>query len=263
MATGKAWFKVPESIRFVYRGKLNPYVNGKDLILHTIGDIGVDGALYMAMEFTGEAIDGLSLEGRLTMANMAIEAGGKNGIFRPDEKTVEYVKTRSRRPYTVYESDTDARYADVREYDASRIEPLVAFPHLPENVKPAREAGVEIDQVVIGSCTNGRIEDLREAAAILKNRKAHRNIRLIIIPATQEIYRRPWTRDCLKFSYSRSRRLGADLRTMPRGTYGHPRRRGTLPRDDQQEFRGEDGHPKSEVYLAGPAVAAARRCWAG
>jgi 3-isopropylmalate/(R)-2-methylmalate dehydratase large subunit len=258
MATGKAWFKVPESIRFVYRGKLNPYVNGKDLILHTIGDIGVDGALYMAMEFTGEAIDGLSLEGRLTMANMAIEAGGKNGIFRPDEKTVEYVKTRSRRPYTVYESDTDARYADVREYDASRIEPLVAFPHLPENVKPAREAGVEIDQVVIGSCTNGRIEDLREAAAILKNRKAHRNIRLIIIPATQEIYRRAMDEGLLEIFIQAEAAVSAPTCGPCLG--GHM---GILAEGERclattnRNFVGRMGHPKSEVYLAGPAVAAA------
>ncbi|HSV96196.1 MAG TPA: 3-isopropylmalate dehydratase large subunit [Spirochaetota bacterium] len=258
MATGKAWFKIPESMKFVYRGRLNPYVNGKDLILHTIGDIGVDGALYMAMEFTGEAIDGLSLEGRLTMANMAVEAGAKNGIFAPDTKTIEYVKKRSSRPYTVYKSDFDARYAAVREYDVSRIEPLVAYPHLPENVRPARESGVGLDQVVIGSCTNGRIEDLREAAALLKNRKVHKNIRLIIIPATQEIYRRAMSEGLLDIFVQAEAAVSAPTCGPCLG--GHM---GILAEGERclattnRNFVGRMGHPKSEVYLAGPAVAAA------
>ena len=258
MATGKAWFKVPESIRFVYKGRLNPHVNGKDLILHTIGDIGVDGALYMAMEFTGEAVAALTLEGRLTMANMAIEAGGKNGIFAPDDRTIEYVKSRSSKPYTVYASDPDARYAEVREYDVSKIEPLVAYPHLPENVRPARESGVVIDQVVIGSCTNGRIEDLREAAAILKNRKAHRNVRLIVIPATQEIYRRAMAEGLLDIFVEAEAAVSAPTCGPCLG--GHM---GILAEGERclattnRNFVGRMGHPKSEVYLAGPAVAAA------
>ncbi len=258
IATGKAWFKVPESIRFVYRGRLNPYVNGKDLILHTIGDIGVDGALYMAMEFTGEAVAALSLEGRLTMANMAIEAGGKNGIFAPDDRTIAYVKSRSPKQYTVYESDPDARYAEVREYDVSKIEPLVAYPHLPENVRPARESGVVIDQVVIGSCTNGRIEDLREAASILKNRKAHRNVRLIVIPATQEIYRRAMAEGLLDIFVEAEAAVSAPTCGPCLG--GHM---GILAEGERclattnRNFVGRMGHPKSEVYLAGPAVAAA------
>ena len=258
MATGKAWFKVPESIRFVYKGRLNPHVNGKDLILHTIGDIGVDGALYMAMEFTGEAVAALSLEGRLTMANMAIEAGGKNGIFAPDDRTIEYVKNRSSKPYTVYASDPDARYAEVREYDVSKIEPLVAYPHLPENVRPARESGVVIDQVVIGSCTNGRIEDLREAAAILKNRKAHRNVRLIVIPATQEIYRKAMAEGLLDIFVEAEAAVSAPTCGPCLG--GHM---GILAEGERclattnRNFVGRMGHPKSEVYLAGPAVAAA------
>ena len=258
MATGKAWFKVPESIRFVYKGRLNPHVNGKDLILHTIGDIGVDGALYMAMEFTGEAVAALTLEGRLTMANMAIEAGGKNGIFAPDDRTIEYVKSRSSKPYTVYASDPDARYAEVREYDVSKIEPLVAYPHLPENVRPARESGVVIDQVVIGSCTNGRIEDLREAAAILKNRKAHRNVRLIVIPATQEIYREAMAEGLLDIFGDAEAAVSAPTCGPCLG--GHM---GILAEGERclattnRNFVGRMGHPKSEVYLAGPAVAAA------
>jgi len=258
MATGKAWFKVPESIKFVYEGALNPYVNGKDLILHTIGDIGVDGALYKAMEFTGEAVAQLSLEGRLTMANMAIEAGGKNGIFAPDDKTVAYVKSRSSKPYTVYASDPDARYAELREYDVSRIEPLVAYPHLPENVRPARESGIVIDQVVIGSCTNGRIEDLREAAAILKNRKVNGNVRLIIIPATQEIYRRAMEEGLLDIFVAAEAAVSAPTCGPCLG--GHM---GILAEGERclattnRNFVGRMGHPKSEVYLAGPAVAAA------
>lgn len=258
MATGKAWFKVPESIRFVYKGRLNPHVNGKDLILHTIGDIGVDGALYMAMEFTGEAVAALTLEGRLTMANMAIEAGGKNGIFAPDDRTIEYVKSRSSKPYTVYASDPDARYAEVREYDVSKIEPLVAYPHLPENVRLARESGVVIDQVVIGSCTNGRIEDLREAAAILKNRKAHRNVRLIVIPATQEIYRKAMAEGLLDIFVDAEAAVSAPTCGPCLG--GHM---GILAEGERclattnRNFVGRMGHPKSEVYLAGPAVAAA------
>ena len=258
MATGKAWFKVPESIKFIYEGVLNRYVSGKDLILHTIGDIGVDGALYRSMEFTGSVIRELSVEARLTMANMAIEAGGKNGIFAADDKAVQYVKSRSDAGYTIYESDGDARYAAIKEYDVSKIEPLVAFPHLPENVKPARESGVRIDQVVIGSCTNGRIEDLREAALLLKNRKTHRDVRLIVIPATQAIYRQAMNEGLIDIFLDAEAAVSAPTCGPCLG--GHM---GILAEGERclattnRNFVGRMGHPKSEVYLAGPAVAAA------
>ncbi|UCD72424.1 MAG: 3-isopropylmalate dehydratase large subunit, partial [Syntrophobacterales bacterium] len=190
MITGELWFKVPETIKLIYRGNLRSWVGGKDLILHTIGDIGVDGALYMAMEFCGETIEQLPMSGRLTMANMAIEAGGKNGIIAPDEITRQYVEKRAKRPYRFLWSESDAHYADVREYDVSDIEPQVAFPPDPGNTKGISEVGeIHIDQAVIGSCTNGRFEDLMEAARVLKGRKAAPWVRLIIIPATPSIYR--------------------------------------------------------------------------
>jgi 3-isopropylmalate/(R)-2-methylmalate dehydratase large subunit len=191
MASGEVWFRVPESIKFVFYGQeLNKWVSGKDLILYAIGKIGVDGALYQAMEFTGSAIENLSMDGRFTMANMAIEAGGKNGIIAPDEKTIEYVKSRAKRPYKIYASDEDAKYCRVIEYDVADIEPQVAFPHLPENTRPISKVGnVKIDQSVIGSCTNGRIEDLRIAAQVLKGRKVHPDVRVVIFPGTQEIYK--------------------------------------------------------------------------
>jgi len=171
-ATGECWFKVPESIKFIYYGKLKKWVSGKDLILYTIGDIGVDGASYMAMEFSGETIESLPMSGRMTMCNMAIEAGAKTGIIIPDKITEEYVKPRAKRVYQFYTSDPDAYYTEIKEYDCSQISPMVACPHLPSNVKPARELShVKIDQVVIGSCTNGRLEDLREAAMILKGKR--------------------------------------------------------------------------------------------
>ena len=190
MLSGEAWFKVPESMKFIYYGKLMPYVSGKDLILHTIGDIGVDGALYRTMEFTGETIDQLSMDSRFTMANMAIEAGAKNGVFAVDATTINYVTSRdAKRGYTIYKGDEDAEYCQVIEYDVSKIEPQVAFPHLPENSKPVSEAtGIKIDQVIIGSCTNGRIEDLRVAAEVIKGKIVSRHVRMIVIPATQHIY---------------------------------------------------------------------------
>ncbi|MCJ7494649.1 MAG: 3-isopropylmalate dehydratase large subunit, partial [Deltaproteobacteria bacterium] len=190
MITGEAWFRVPETIRIIYQGKRRPWVDGKDLILYTIGKIGVDGALYQAMEFAGEAIANLSMDSRLTMANMAIEAGGKNGIIAPDKLTKEYVQSRAKRPYKFHYSDGEAKYIQTLDIDVTRIEPQVAFPHLPSNVKPISAVGnVAIDQTVIGSCTNGRLEDLRTAARVLKGRKRAPYTRLIIIPATQEIYR--------------------------------------------------------------------------
>ncbi|MES0362868.1 MAG: 3-isopropylmalate dehydratase large subunit, partial [Desulfobacteria bacterium] len=190
MITGEVWFKVPESIKLTYSGKLTQWVTGKDLILYTIGDIGVDGATYKAMEFTGDAINDLPVADRMTMANMAIEAGAKNGIITPDESTLDYVRPRAKRPFECYTSDPDAQYAESKTYDVSGIEPQVAFPYLPDNTRGISEVGtVPIQQVVIGSCTNGRIEDLRLAASVLNGHTVNDNIRLIIIPATPTIYR--------------------------------------------------------------------------
>ncbi|MBI4283610.1 MAG: 3-isopropylmalate dehydratase large subunit, partial [Chloroflexi bacterium] len=189
MATGDIWMKVPPTIKLVYHGTLPEWVGGKDLILYTIGDIGVDGALYSAMEFTGEAIDALSMDGRFTMANMTIEAGAKAGIFRVDAKTLDYIKPRAKRPYQVYEPDDDAVYSRVIEYDVSAIEPQVALPHSPSNAKAVSQLSrIEIDQTVIGSCTNGRLEDLRLAARVLKGRKVHPGVRCIILPGSQQVY---------------------------------------------------------------------------
>jgi len=258
-ASGEVWFRVPESIKFVYTGKLNKWVGGKDLILHTIGDIGVDGALYQAMEFTGEAIRNLSMDGRLTMANMAIEAGGKNGIIEPDQITLDYVKDRAQRHYKLYRSDEDAKYARVIEYDCSQIEPTVAFPHLPENTRPISEVGnVEIDQVVVGSCTNGRMEDLREAAQVIKGHKVHKNVRMVVIPGTQAIYKQAMHEGLFDIFID----AGAAVSTPTCGPClgGHM---GILAKGERglattnRNFVGRMGHPESEVYLSGPAVAAA------
>jgi 3-isopropylmalate/(R)-2-methylmalate dehydratase large subunit len=259
MATGDIWMKVPQNIKFVYHGKLGKWVGGKDLILYTIGQIGVDGALYAAMEFTGEAIDALSVEGRLTMANMAIEAGGKAGLFRVDEKTLAYVKSRAKRKYTVYDSDPDAAYAKVIEYDVSKIEPQVSMPHLPSNARPVSKVGnVKIDQAVIGSCTNGRIEDLRLAAQILKNRKVAKGVRCIVIPGTQQIYLDALKEGLIEIFV----KAGAAFSTPTCGPClgGHM---GVLADGERcvsttnRNFVGRMGSPKSEVYLANPAVAAA------
>jgi 3-isopropylmalate/(R)-2-methylmalate dehydratase large subunit len=259
MATGDIWMKVPPTIKFVFHGKLGKWVGGKDLILYTIGQIGVDGALYAAMEFTGEAIDALSVEGRLTMANMAIEAGGKAGLFKVDEKTLAYVKPRAKRKYTVYESDPDASYAQVIEYDASKIEPQVSLPHLPSNAKPVGKVGkITIDQSVIGSCTNGRIEDLRLAASILKNRKVAKGVRCIVIPGTQQVYLDALKEGLIKIFI----KAGAAFSTPTCGPClgGHM---GVLADGERcvsttnRNFVGRMGSPKSEVYLANPAVAAA------
>ena len=259
MITGEAWFKVPETIRFIYYGEMGRWVTGKDLILYTIGDIGVDGALYRAMEFTGEAIKGLSMDGRLTMCNMAIEAGGKNGIIAPDERTIEYVKGRAKRPYKIYRSDDDARYVEVREYDVSKIEPQIAFPFKPENTKPISEVGdIPIDQAVIGSCTNGRLEDLRLAAQVLKGRKVHPYVRLIVIPATQQIYLQALREGLLEIFVE----AGGAVSTPTCGPClgGHM---GVLAKGERaisttnRNFRGRMGDPESEVYLSNPAIAAA------
>jgi 3-isopropylmalate/(R)-2-methylmalate dehydratase large subunit len=259
MATGEAWFKVPESIKFVYYGKLPYWVSGKDLILHTIGDIGVDGARYMSMEFTGEVIKGLSIDNRFTMANMAIEAGGKNGIIETDDITLEYVKKRARRPYQIYQSDADAKYYDVKEYDVSKMEPVVAFPHLPENTYPVSEAvDIVLDQVVIGSCTNGRIEDLAAAASLMKGHKVHPEMRVIVFPGTQQIYLEALQKGYIEIFIN----AGAVVSTPTCGPClgGHM---GILAQGERalattnRNFVGRMGHPESEVYLASPAVAAA------
>jgi 3-isopropylmalate/(R)-2-methylmalate dehydratase large subunit len=259
MLEGELWFKVPASIKFIIYGRLAKWVSGKDLILHIIGRIGVDGALYQAMEFTGETISTLPMADRLSMANMAIEAGAKNGIFPPDAITEEYVRPRAKRPWKFYFSDPDAVYADVIEIDASKLEPQVAFPHLPSNVRGISDAGeVKIDQSLIGSCTNGRIEDLRVAAGILKNRKAAPHVRLIVVPATPLIYRQALQEGLLNIFMeaqavisppSCGACLGGHLGILAEGE----RAVATTNRN----FVGRMGHPKSEVYLASPAVAAA------
>ncbi len=259
MATGDIWMKVPPTIKFIYHGSLSKWVSGKDLILHTIGAIGVDGALYSAMEFAGDAIDALSMDGRFTMANMAIEAGAKAGIFRVDNKTLDYIKSRGKRPYNTYEPDGDAQYSKVIEYDVSALEPQVALPHSPANTIPVSQLGkIEINQAVIGSCTNGRLEDLEVAAGILKDRKVHPGVRCIIIPGSQQVYL-----DALREGLIEAFiRAGAVVSTPTCGPClgGHM---GVLAAGERaisttnRNFVGRMGSPKSEVYLSNPAVAAA------
>ena len=258
-ATGTVWLRVPESIRFVFHGELQKYVSGKDLILYTIGRIGVDGALYKAMEFTGPTIRQLPMDARQTMCNMAIEAGGKSGIIEPDDITRAYVEGRARRTPTFYNSDPDAEYCQEFDYDVSKISPQVSLPHLPENARPVEEvSGTKIDQVVIGSCTNGRISDIREAAGIIAGRKVHPELRLIVIPATQEVYKASIEEGLVSIFID----AGAAFSTPTCGPClgGHM---GVLAEGERclattnRNFVGRMGHPKSEVYLAGPAVAAA------
>ncbi len=259
MATGDIWMKVPHTIKLVYHGSLGEWVGGKDLILYTIGQIGVDGALYSAMEFAGEAIDALSMDGRFTMANMAIEAGAKAGIFRVDNKTQLYIKSRAKRPYRVYEPDGDAEYSQVIDYDVSALEPQVALPHSPANVRPVSQVGnIEINQAVIGSCTNGRIEDLRVAAQILRKRRVRPRVRCIIIPGTQQVYLDALTEGMIETFI----KAGTVVSTPTCGPClgGHM---GVLAEGERcisttnRNFVGRMGSPKSEVYLANPAVAAA------
>ncbi len=259
MITGKAWFKVPSAIKFVLTGKPNRWVSGKDVILHIIGMIGVDGALYKSMEFTGDGIKNLSMDDRFTIANMAIEAGAKNGIFPVDELTVAYMKEHSKKNYTIYEADEDAEYDETYNIDLSELEPTVAFPHLPENTKLVKDAGqVKIDQVVIGSCTNGRIEDLRIAAKVLKGRHVAKGLRVIVIPATQAIYLQS-IEEGLTQTFIKA---GAIVSTPTCGPClgGHM---GILAAGERaisttnRNFVGRMGHIESEVYLASPAVAAA------
>ena len=259
MATGDIWMKVPPTIKFIYHGKPGKWVGGKDFILYLIGQIGVDGALYAAMEFHGEAIDALSVEGRLTMANMAIEAGGKAGIFHVDKKTEAYVKPRAKRPYKVYASDPDAGYAQVYEWDAAKIEPQVSLPHSPANAKPVSEVkNVKIDQSVIGSCTNGRIEDIRLAAKVIKGHKVAPGVRCIVIPGTQQVYLDALKEGLIEIFI----KAGAAFSTPTCGPClgGHM---GVLAAGERsisttnRNFVGRMGHTKSEVYLSNPAVAAA------
>ncbi len=259
MATGKAWFKVPETIKFVINGELVPGVTGKDVILHIIGMIGVDGALYKAMEFTGSAIENMPMDERLSISNMAIEAGGKAGLIPVDDVTRAYLDERAERPYTAYYSDADAQFAQVIEIDAADIVPTVAFPHLPSNTRPVAEArDVKIDQAVSGSCTNGRLADMRQAAAVLKGRTVHPDVRCIVIPATQKVYQQCIAEGlmdifidahCAVSTPTCGPCLGGYLGILAAGE----RAIATTNRN----FVGRMGDPTSEVYLSSPAVAAA------
>lgn len=259
MVTGKAWFKVPSAIKFVLTGKMKKWVSGKDVILYIIGKIGVDGALYKSMEFSGDGVKNLTMDDRFTIANMAIEAGAKNGIFPVDELTLEYIKEHSTKPYKVYEADVDALYDKVIEINLSELEPTIAFPHLPENTRTIGETGeVKIDQVVIGSCTNGRISDIRVAAEVMKGRKIAPGIRAIVIPATQEVYLTALKEGlittfvqagCIVSTPTCGPCLGGHMGVLAAGE----RAVSTTNRN----FVGRMGHTESEVYLASPAVAAA------
>jgi len=259
MATGQVWMRVPETIKLVYRGQLPRWVGGKDLILYTIGDIGVDGALYQAMEFTGQTVADLPMDDRFTMANMAVEAGAKAGLFHVDQRTLDYIEPKARRAYTIYASDPDARYALVIEYDVSALEPQVAFPPLPSNVRPLSQVGeVPIDQAVIGGCTNGRWGDLLLATEVLRGRRVHPYVRCIVIPGTQDIFLRA-VREGLAEAFVEA---GAVFSTPTCGPClgGHM---GVLAAGERcvsttnRNFVGRMGHLESEVYLANPAVAAA------
>lgn len=258
-ATGKAWFKVPESLLFNVEGELRPGVTGKDIILHIIGMIGVDGALYQAMEFRGSAIEGLTMDERLSISNMAIEAGGKAGLIPVDDVTRKYMDGRTERPYTEYHSDPDAVYAKVYNIDAQDIVSTVAFPHLPSNTRSASEArDIVIQQSVIGSCTNGRIEDMRQAAAVLKGHKVHRDVRCIIIPATQQVYRQCIKEGLMDIFLDANCAVSTPTCGPCLGGY-----MGILAAGERsiattnRNFVGRMGDPTSEVYLSSPAVAAA------
>jgi len=259
LITSQAWLKVPETMKFIFNGELNRWVGGKDLILYLIGDIGVDGALYRVLEIEGPAISTLDMSNRLTMTNMAIEAGAKTGIIAPDEVTELYVRQRAGRPYTAYKSDADARYVSVKEYDCSNIEPQVAFPNLPENTRGISEVGeVGLDQVFIGSCTNGRIEDLRLAAHVMKGNRVSKGIRCIVIPATPWVYMEAEKEGLIRVFLEAGCIIGPPTCGPCLG--GHM---GILAEGEKalsttnRNFVGRMGHPKSEVYLANPAVAAA------
>lgn len=259
MATGKAWFKVPETIKFVINGELAPGVTGKDVILHIVGMIGVDGALYKAMEFTGSAIENMPMDERLSISNMAIEAGGKAGLIPVDDVTRAYLDERAERPYTAYYSDDDAQFAQVIEIDAADIVPTVAFPHLPSNTRPVAEArDVKIDQAVIGSCTNGRLADMRQAAAVLKGRTVHPAVRCIVIPATQKVYQQCIAEGLMDIFIDAHCAVSTPTCGPCLGGY-----MGILAAGERaiattnRNFVGRMGDPTSEVYLSSPAVAAA------
>ena len=259
MATGECWFKVPEAVKVVLKGKLKPWVSGKDIILHLIGEIGVDGALYQSLEFTGEGVKEIGMDGRLTIANMAIEAGAKNGIFPVDDVCKAYLAERVSRPWTAFEADEDAEYAKVVEIDLDQLDMTVSLPHLPENTKPAREcADLAIDQVVIGSCTNGRISDMRVAAQILKGKKVAPYVRCIVIPGTQQV-----VKTCLEEGLVDIFIDAGAIFTMPTcgpclgGFCGVLADGERAVSTTNRNFVGRMGHVKSEVILASPAVAAA------
>jgi 3-isopropylmalate/(R)-2-methylmalate dehydratase large subunit len=259
MITGRIWLKVPETMRFVFHGTPRPWVGGKDLVLRAIGDVGVDGARYRAMEFAGGAVDSLSMDDRFTMANMAIEAGGKCGVFHVDEKTRAYVNGRCKRPWRVFASDPDAHYCAVREYDCAAIEPQVAFPHLPGNTRPVSLAGhVRIDQAVIGSCTNGRIGDLRAAAAVLEGRRVAPYVRLIVIPGSQQVYLQALAEGLLE-TFVRAGGVVSPptCGPCPGGFMGIMADGEKTISTTNRNFIGRMGHTGSEIYLANPAVAAA------
>jgi 3-isopropylmalate/(R)-2-methylmalate dehydratase large subunit len=259
MALGELWLKVPESIRLEYHGKPPPWVGGKDLILHTIGEIGVEGALYQVMEMTGESLDFLSMADRFSMANMAIEAGAKTGIIPADAKTKEFVESRNNPPGQAFQSDPDAEYAAHYDFDVMEFEPFVAVPFLPENVKPVSEvAGLEIDQVVIGMCTNGNLEDLRAAASLLKGHKIHPRLRTVIIPGSQQVYLDAMREGLIEIFIEAN--CSVSTPTCGPCLGGHM---GVLAEGERcvstsnRNFRGRMGHPDSEVYLVNPYVAAA------
>ena len=259
MITGRIWFKVPPSIKFIFKGKLRPWVGGKDLILHTIGQIGVEGARYRAMEFTGESIDSLPMADRFSMCNMAVEAGAKVGIINPDSITEQYVSIRAKRPYKFYHSDPEAAYEAVYEWDLSGLEPVVALPHSPQNVRQVTEIPqTPVDQVVIGSCTNGRLEDLRLAAQVMKGKKVARQVRCIVIPATQRVYLEAMEEGLLEIFIEAEAAvstptcgpcLGGHMGILAPGE--------TAVATTNRNFVGRMGHVESKVYLSNPAVAAA------
>ena len=259
MLAGRTWFKVPESLKFVYSGKPGPWISGKDLVLFTIGRIGLEGARYMSMEFTGPVIEALPMSDRFTMCNMTIEAGAKAGIIAPDETTEAYVKGRAKRSYHFHHSDPDAEYAEIFEYEVTGLEPQVACPHVPANVKPVSAlSDVTFNQVVIGSCTNGRLEDLRVAAGILKGKKVHPRVRCIVIPATMNIYRQALAEGLFEVFLEAEALIGPPTcGPCQGGSMGVLAEGERAMSTTNRNFVGRMGHPKSEVYLASPAVAAA------
>ena len=259
MVTGKAWFKVPPAIKFILTGKPGKWVSGKDVILHIIGLIGVDGALYKSMEFTGDGVKNLSMDDRFTICNMAIEAGGKNGIFPVDEQTIAYMKEHSAKEYKVFEADEDAEYDEVYTIDLSALKPTVSFPHLPENTRTIDEVGeIRVDQAVIGSCTNGRISDLRAAAEVLKGRKVAKNLRCIIIPATQKIYLQALKEGLIETFIEAGAIVSTPTCGPCLGGYmGILASKERCVSTTNRNFVGRMGAIDSEIYLSSPAVAAA------